>query len=88
MMFLNRSPGVRSENTLDLTGYVPKEILPLANPQTDLPRIAKDARLIGLIEEAVQRIPTFHNILLGDARRMEILGPESVPTGRQCREEG
>jgi DNA modification methylase len=71
-------PGDMFVPRLDLTEYVPKEILPLANPQTDLPRIAKDARLIGLIEEAVQRIPTFHNILLGDARRMEILGPESV----------
>jgi DNA modification methylase len=63
---------------LDLTEYVPKEVLPLANPQTDIPRIAKDAGLTLLIDHAVQRIPTFHNILLGDARRMEVLKPESV----------
>ena len=63
---------------LDLTEFVPKEVLPLANPQTDIPRIAKDERLTGLIDEAVHRIPTFHNIFLGDARRMEALKPESV----------
>ncbi|HZT28337.1 MAG TPA: site-specific DNA-methyltransferase [Bryobacteraceae bacterium] len=58
--------------------YVPKEILPLANPQTDIPRIAKDERLVRLIEEAVQRIPTSHQLWLGDARRMESLKRESV----------
>lgn len=63
---------------LDLTEYVPKEVLPLSNPQTDIPRIAKDEGLTCLIDQAVQRIPTFHNILLGDARRMEVLKPESV----------
>jgi DNA modification methylase len=63
---------------LDLTEYVPKEVLPLANPQTDIPRIAKDEGLTRLIDQAVQRIPTYHNILLGDARRMEVLKPESV----------
>jgi modification methylase len=63
---------------LDLTEFLPKEVLPLANPQTDIPRIAKDERLTGLIDEAVHRIPTFHNIFLGDARGMEALKPESV----------
>ena len=63
---------------LDLTEYVPKEVSPLANPQTDIPRIAKDEGLTRLIDQAVQRIPTYHNILLGDARRMEVLKPESV----------
>jgi DNA modification methylase len=63
---------------LNAAEYVPKEILPLANPQTDIPRIAKDQRLVRLIDEAVQRIPTSHHLLLGDARRMESLKPESV----------
>jgi hypothetical protein len=58
--------------------FVPKEALPLANPQTDIPRIAKDERLVRLIEEAVQRIPTCHHLWLGDARRMESLKPESI----------
>jgi DNA modification methylase len=63
---------------LNAAEHVPKEILPLANPQTDIPRIAKDKRLVRLIEEAVHRIPTSHSLLLGDARRMETLKPESI----------
>lgn len=57
--------------------FVPEELAALANPQTALPAIAKDTRLIALIEEAIKRIPTFHDLCLGDARAMQ-LGPESV----------
>lgn len=49
--------------------FLPEEVLPLDNPQTDLPRIARDKRLIKLIEEAVHRIPTRHDLFLADARR-------------------
>lgn len=63
---------------LDLAEYVPSEILPLKDPQTDIPRIAKDERLIALIGEAARRIPTFHRLNLGDARNMASLMPESV----------
>jgi len=63
---------------VDLTRFVPEEILPLRNPQTDIPRIAKDARLARLIEQAIQRIPTHHTINLGDARRMDVLQPAGV----------
>jgi hypothetical protein len=45
---------------LDLARFVPAEVYPLDNPQTDLPRIAKDRNLVQLIEEAVRRIPTTH----------------------------
>ena len=34
----------------DLSEFVPKEVLPLRNPQTDIPRIAKDEGLLRLIE--------------------------------------
>jgi DNA modification methylase len=57
--------------------FVPDEVANLANPQTGIPVIAKDARLIRLIEEAVKRIPTRHDLYLGDARTMR-LAPESV----------
>jgi DNA modification methylase len=63
---------------MTLEGYLPAEVLPLNNPQTDIPRIAKDERLIRLIDEAVQRIPTHHRIRLGDARAMDALPAESV----------
>ena len=62
----------------DLAGYVPPEIYPLANPQTDIPRIAKDKRLMQLIEGSVRKIPTEHRLVLGDARRMTGLAPNSV----------
>src|SRR5438034_934867 len=57
-----------SQEALDLKDYVPREIGALENPQTDIPRIAKDENLIRLIEHAVRHIPTTHDILLGDAR--------------------
>jgi len=63
---------------LDVEQYVPTEILPLRNPQTDIPKIAKNERLIHLINEALHRIPTVHNLILGDARHMKSLKLESV----------
>jgi len=62
----------------DLAEFVPAEVLPLKNPQTDIPRIAKDEGLLRLIGEAVQRIPTRHELRLGDARAMDDLAPQSV----------
>jgi hypothetical protein len=58
--------------------FVPAEVYPLDNPQTDIPRIAKNRVLIQLIEEAVRRIPTSHQLNLGDARGMSELAPECV----------
>jgi len=58
--------------------YVPRELRELADPQSDIPRIAKDPGLLRLIEQAVQEIPTEHDLYRGDAREMEALAPESV----------
>ncbi len=63
---------------LDLAEFVPREVLPLSNPQTDLPRIAKDGRLIQLIDEAVRKVPTMHRLVRGDAREMTGLAANSV----------
>ena len=63
---------------LDLAAFVPTEVYPLANPQTDIPRIARDEDLVRLIDDAVGRIPTNHALHLGDARKMDALPPESV----------
>ena len=57
--------------------FVPEELAALANPQTAIPAVAKDARLIALVEEAIKHIPTCHDLCLGDARAMQ-LEPESV----------
>lgn len=63
---------------LDLSRFLPPEVYPLENPQTDIPRIAKDGSLVRLIEEAVRQIPTTHTLNRGDARTMRELAPASV----------
>jgi modification methylase len=68
----------RVSELFDLVRFVPPEVYPLNDPQTDLPRIAKDKRLVKLIEDAVRRIPTTHALNLGDARDMNTLEPGSV----------
>jgi modification methylase len=62
----------------DLSRHVPEELAKLDDPQTAIPRIAKDAQSIHLIERAVHQIPTTHSIYLGDARDMSGLEPQSV----------
>ncbi len=62
----------------DLSRYVPKQLGKIENPQTAIPRIAKDQESIRLIERAVQAIPSRHSLHLGDARSMSGLKPESV----------
>jgi modification methylase len=60
-----------------LIGYLPSEVRNLRDPQTDLPRIAKDRQLTALIESVLQEIPTVHDLRLSDARSVN-LAPESV----------
>lgn len=62
---------------INLDEYLPAGLPSLENPQTALPAIAKDAQLGDAIQDAVHRIPTTHEVILGDAREME-LQPESV----------
>ena len=62
----------------DLQQYLPAELRSLEDPQTAIPAIAKDARLLGLIEEAIGQVPTTHDLHLGDAREMAALAPKSV----------
>ena len=60
-----------------LSEFVPTELRELDDPQTAIPRIAKDKRLLRLIQEAVQQVPTRHVAYLADARTAK-LTPESV----------
>ena len=62
---------------VDPQEYLPAGLPSLDDSQTALPAIAKDVQLTRAIEEAVQRIPTFHDLFHGDARNMR-LEPESV----------
>ncbi len=62
----------------DLAAFVPKELRNLDNPQTDLPRIARDPKLTALIEAALREVPTSHELHLHDARDLSFLKPESI----------
>jgi len=70
---------LRTDEDLDLWKYVPKEIGDIGRDhQTALPRIAKDARLTRLIDDALRQVSTRHEIYLRDSRKMDFLKPESV----------
>lgn len=66
------------EQSQDLRNWVPEEVRSLANPQTAIPAIAKDARLMRLIDDSVRSIPTTHRLFLRDARVLDNLSPGSV----------
>jgi len=66
------------EDRVDLGEYVPSALRSLDNPQTDIPRIARDKKLSSVVESAVLRVPTSHTVHNADARRMGFLGPESI----------
>lgn len=68
---------VKQETPPRLEDYVPEELRALADPQTAIPAIAKDRRLLALINEAVQQLPTSHRLYCRDARTLD-LPAESV----------
>src|SRR2546427_7412689 len=67
-----------AQENADLSRYVPQELAKFDDPQTAIPRIAKDAHSIRLIERAVHQVPTSHSLYRGDARDMSALEPQSV----------
>jgi modification methylase len=62
----------------DLSQYIPKVIGELNNPQTDLPRIAKDQKLTSAIDQAIQKIPTSHRLFVADSRKIDFIEEKSV----------
>jgi modification methylase len=85
-MLWNSDRAIMAEKTLRQPAHatdkewslVPAACRDLADPQRDLPRIARDQNLMAQIESAVRSAPTDHSLHLGDARLMEFLTPESV----------
>jgi modification methylase len=63
-------PGVAS--------LMPSGVQNISNPQTAIPRIAKDPRLTRELEAALQHVPTRHALYHADARRMRFLESGSV----------
>ena len=64
--------------TTDLSTFVPSHFGDLGDPQTAIPRLAKDENAVQAIERAIQSIPTNHRLFLADARAISALQPESV----------
>jgi DNA modification methylase len=63
---------------VNLSAFVPRELNLSDNPQTMIPRLAKDEDSVRAIEQSVRSIPTTHHLYLGDARTAPNLKPESV----------
>ena len=63
---------------VELDRLLPQQLRELENPQTDLPRIARDPKLTELIRQALDDVPTSHSLFLHDARDMSFLKPHSV----------
>lgn len=61
-----------------LVELVPRELRDLESPQTAIPRIAKDRRLMREIEQILPLIPSRHRLVLGDAREISFLDDQSV----------
>ena len=62
---------------MNFADLLPNELRKLDNPQTAMPRIAKDRRLTAEIEAAIKEIPTKHHLCVGDSRYFE-LEPRSI----------
>lgn len=62
----------------DLTQFLPPEVWPLSDHQTDLPRIARSPKLTTAIEARLREIPTTHGLHQHDSRDLSFVLDESV----------
>lgn len=58
--------------------WLPAGIGIIKNHQTELPRIAKDKKLVAEIEKRLSQIPTRHDVYNADARDLNFIDSESV----------
>lgn len=65
---------------LNLDGLIPSEALAALkkDEQRAFPALAKDPAAMATIERAIRRVPTQHEFVCGDARRLSFLDDESV----------
>ena len=56
-----------------LARFLPSEVWPLRDHQTDLPRIARTPKLTAVIASRLREIPTSHQLYHDDAREMSFL---------------
>jgi modification methylase len=67
-----------TEVKAQLPAFIPIEIENTDISQSEIPRIAKDLKLIAKIEDSIQKIPTNHQLRHGNARSMDFLKEGSV----------
>ncbi len=73
-----KGPRPSHRDAVSLDAFVPAEVGPLKNHQTDLPRIARDPKLTALIDAAVRSVPTKHELFNADARDLTFLVDASI----------
>lgn len=80
MVVVSSSPNGIGPEEGDLGDIAPREALALAraDQQRAIPALAKDARMILAIEDAIRQIPTRHELVCGDGRHMDFVPDESV----------
>ncbi|MGH2346071.1 MAG: DNA methyltransferase, partial [Chloroflexota bacterium] len=61
-----------------LAHAVPAEVGAITDPQRQLPKIAKDEKLVERLQRAAMDLPTEHRLRAADARAADWLEPESV----------
>ena len=62
----------------DLLAYLPDDLQNFADPQTAIPKIAKDPNITSKIEGIVRSIPTIHTLYCRDSRNLDFLPTNSV----------
>lgn len=68
----------RRTSPSDYLSLLPRELRELGKSQNDIPRIAKDPKLMALIESAIASVSTHHDIHHGDARDLSALEDQSI----------
>ena len=71
-------PAVALTHLFDAEEHLPEGIGEILNHQTDLPRIAKDKKLIAAIESKLEQLPTQHDLYNADSRAVDFLKRETV----------
>jgi modification methylase len=71
-------PAEALKDLFDPAHHLPEGIGEILDHQTDLPRIAKDKRLIAAIEAKLEQLPTRHELYHADSRKIDFLKPETV----------
>ena len=66
------------KNAVCMEDFVPTEFRDFDDVQTAIPALAKDPRRLSLIREAIQTIPTQHDLIRADAREISL--PEETAT--------